>query len=266
MRPRALLLSCAVLASTILGVAAIAHSPEGQSAAGLAFRLLAIPALLLALDLLLLPRVSSVIPSGPSLVIPRSGESVIPRSKATRNLAVPAGLCLGLIFALANALAAARSLPLPPPRYPFGPEPIPLLPALVVVALLSPIVEELFFRGILLRSLASRYGPTTAVLVSTAAFAVAHGEPALILRAALAGLIVSLAYLRFRSLAVPILAHLLDNFSYILLTTAGLASPLSPTVLLPFAAVLVVALALFSRGVSVPSDSAPAGEDGSCAP
>jgi len=120
---------------------------------------------------------------------------------------------------------------------------------LVVVALLSPIVEELFFRGIILRYLASRYGPTTAVLVSTAAFAVAHGEPALILRAALAGLILGLAYIRFRSLTVPILAHVVSNLSYVLVATAGLPSPLSPAVLLPVAAAALVALALCTRRV-----------------
>ena len=227
MTTRPLLLSCAVLASTILGVAALAHSPEGATAAGLAFRLLAIPTLLLALDLLLLRR------SRIGLVIPT-------------NLAVPAGLCLGLLFALANAFAAARGLPLPPARYPFGPEPISLIPSLLIVALLSPIVEELFFRGVLLRQLASRYGPTVAVLTSTAAFAIAHGEPALILRAALGGLILGLAYLRFRSLAVPILAHILDNLSYILFTTAGLSSPLSPIALVPLAILLIAALAFCS--------------------
>jgi len=247
MTTRSLHLSCAVLASTILGVAAIAHSPEGSSAASLAFRLLAVPALLLALDLLLLllPRLgtASVIPRKP----PRAARAPQVRARNPAALTLLAGLCLGALFVLANAFAAARGLPLPPPRYPFGPETISHLPALVVVALLSPIAEELFFRGILLRYLASRYGPTAAVLVSTAAFAAAHGESALILRAALAGLILGLAYAHFRSLAVPILAHVLANLSYVLFATAGLTSPLSPIALPPLAALFVVILALCTR-------------------
>ena len=48
-----------------------------------------------------------------------------------------------------------------------------------VVVLGAPIVEELFFRGLLLRSLTSRLGETPALLLQAALFALAHFSPTL---------------------------------------------------------------------------------------
>jgi len=53
------------------------------------------------------------------------------------------------------------------------------LVVLTVVAVVgAPIVEELFFRGLLLRSLASRYGFVQAVAIQAAVFGLAHADPA----------------------------------------------------------------------------------------
>lgn len=54
--------------------------------------------------------------------------------------------------------------------------PAPRLVVLIVLSacLLAPIVEELFFRGFLLRSFSERFGPSVAVLASSVLFAGAH--------------------------------------------------------------------------------------------
>ncbi|MFP5318059.1 MAG: type II CAAX prenyl endopeptidase Rce1 family protein [Acidimicrobiia bacterium] len=49
----------------------------------------------------------------------------------------------------------------------------------VVVTLGAPLVEELFFRGLLLRSLTTRFGPIPALLLQAALFALAHFSPTL---------------------------------------------------------------------------------------
>lgn len=49
-----------------------------------------------------------------------------------------------------------------------------LVPALLVGAIVAPIAEELYFRGLLLRWLRSRFSLTTSVLVSAALFALLH--------------------------------------------------------------------------------------------
>lgn len=80
------------------------------------------------------------------------------------------------------------------------------LVAVGVVA--APVVEELFFRGFLLHRWARRWGTTTAVVASSALFAVLHGEW---IGHFLFGVAMAALYLRTRSLWMPIAAHALNN-------------------------------------------------------
>jgi uncharacterized protein len=106
---------------------------------------------------------------------------------------------------------------MPGPRVPFGPEGVTLAPAIVVVSILAPLVEECFFRGLLLRYVWEKRGAVAGVVVSAGAFALAHGEPDLMWRAALGGLILGVGYVWSRSLATPIIAHVMANLSYVVL-------------------------------------------------
>lgn len=64
-------------------------------------------------------------------------------------------------------------------------EPASVVALILVVAVGAPIVEELFFRGLLLRSVESRWGTPVGVVVSTAIFGLVHLQllqlPALLL-------------------------------------------------------------------------------------
>lgn len=70
-----------------------------------------------------------------------------------------------------------------------GPVDVVLLILIVVVG--APVVEELFFRGLLLRSVERRFGPWPAIIVSSLVFAAVHFQllqfPALALFGLLAG-------------------------------------------------------------------------------
>jgi hypothetical protein len=89
-----------------------------------------------------------------------------------------------------------------------------LLAAVIVVGagVLAPVIEELLFRGLLLRALLRRMSPEAAVFVSALAFALAHlaGDPnslpALPALAAL-GVVLGIVALRTGSLSRPILIH-----------------------------------------------------------
>jgi membrane protease YdiL (CAAX protease family) len=74
---------------------------------------------------------------------------------------------------------------------------------------LAPVVEELFFRGILMQRWAYRWGTRTGVIASSIAFAVGHGEW---LGHFAFGVLLCAIYLRTRRLWVSMLAHALNNF------------------------------------------------------
>jgi membrane protease YdiL (CAAX protease family) len=96
---------------------------------------------------------------------------------------------------------------------------------LVLVAVVAaPLIEELFFRGILLHRWARRWGTGPAVVASSALFAVLHGEW---VGHFLFGVAMCALYLRTRTLWLPILAHALSNFALALMTLSDALNPVA---------------------------------------
>ena len=101
-----------------------------------------------------------------------------------------------------------------------------LLVAAVVAGLLGPLIEELLFRGFLQTFLEGLFGERTALLATSALFAVLHGMaglPALFLLSLFLGWLQQ----RTRSILVPWSVHALNNT--VMLTLAfTLRNPLDP--------------------------------------
>lgn len=83
-------------------------------------------------------------------------------------------------------------------------------PILALAVVLVPLLEEVMFRGFLLEFVAGHFGKTAGVLVSSAAFALAHGTVAALPIFGLA-IILSLVKLRTRSLGACWFVHGLHN-------------------------------------------------------
>jgi len=81
----------------------------------------------------------------------------------------------------------------------------------IAVAVVAPVIEELFFRGLLLRSLERRFGPRWAVAGSAVAFGLAHFQglqlPALIA----VGVVLGMLAVRTGRLGPGIVAHAAFN-------------------------------------------------------
>ena len=75
----------------------------------------------------------------------------------------------------------------------------------------APVVEELFFRGLLLRSLRRRLGTVLAVLVSGLAFGLAHAEALQLVGLAAFGVVLGIMAERFRRLGPGMVAHATFN-------------------------------------------------------
>ena len=78
--------------------------------------------------------------------------------------------------------------------------------------LLTPVFEEIVFRGLLFATLRRRFGAGTAAVLSAAVFAVAHGYGVLGFAAVFwSGLLWAWAYERTGSLLPSIASHAVDN-------------------------------------------------------
>lgn len=82
---------------------------------------------------------------------------------------------------------------------------------LLLAGVVAPIVEEIFFRGLVYGWLRTRAPVVVAVLLSAAIFAVAHVVPILIPALFVVGIILALAYELSGSLWLSILLHGLQN-------------------------------------------------------
>jgi len=101
--------------------------------------------------------------------------------------------------------------------------PFPLLNNLLVAAgllVIAPILEELFFRGVLLQRWGHLWNLRRAIVLSAIFFAVIHMEP---VGSLLFGILMCLLYLHTRSLVLPAIVHFLNNFVVFLVLTPQLS-------------------------------------------
>ncbi len=76
------------------------------------------------------------------------------------------------------------------------------------IVVVAPIVEEFFFRGIILHRWATKWGVKPAIIASSILFGFCHLN---FLGLSLFGVVMAILYLKTRSLIAPIFAHALNN-------------------------------------------------------
>ena len=92
--------------------------------------------------------------------------------------------------------------------------------ALIVVAVLPSVIEELLFRGLILHSLLP-FGRWTAIILSSAMFSLFHLSPAQTVYQFIFGVVLALVYLRTRNMFVPMLLHFVNNATIITILFFG---------------------------------------------
>lgn len=86
-----------------------------------------------------------------------------------------------------------------------------LLVAIMLGALVAPVVEELFFRGFLYPALRRRLGVAGGIVLSAVIFGLFHANVWLFFPTAIIGIILAYLYEREGSLGPPIVLHSLNN-------------------------------------------------------
>lgn len=83
---------------------------------------------------------------------------------------------------------------------------------LILVVIVTPIIEEIYFRRILLKRWSLKWGVNKAIIFSAIAFCLLHAD---LLGKFIFSIILSLLFLRTRSLIAPIVCHSINNFVFI---------------------------------------------------
>lgn len=82
---------------------------------------------------------------------------------------------------------------------------------IVLAVLIAPVVEEVLFRGLILRGLLGRWRPAAAILLSAALFSLMHLNLAQIPVTFVLGAVLGWVYVRTRSLGLCIAGHAINN-------------------------------------------------------
>lgn len=121
-----------------------------------------------------------------------------------------------------------------------------LLLYFITVVILSPIIEELLFRGIFLRRFNKELDNVTlAILISSILFGLCHGFGG-ILGAILFGICVSILYIKSGNILVPIFAHFFNNVISFIIALTGIEYFIQGNLIV---IVLIVILAIVSNFV-----------------
>jgi len=92
-----------------------------------------------------------------------------------------------------------------------------LITTLILVGIVGPIAEEIFFRGFVLPGLIKRFGVTRSLLLSSLLFGIFHFDPGAIVPTFILGLALGWVYLKTGALWPAIFAHGLHNSLAIML-------------------------------------------------
>lgn len=93
--------------------------------------------------------------------------------------------------------------------------------AFMMVVVLAPVVEELFFRGFLYQALRQRWGANVAIVASGVLFSLAHFSLFLLVPIAVIGFSLAYLYERTDSLGPPIMLHALNNLISVVVVYYG---------------------------------------------
>lgn len=83
----------------------------------------------------------------------------------------------------------------------------------ILYGLISPLAEEVVFRGVIYTRLRRFYGPTVGIVVSGVIFGVFHGNPVQGVYGACLGMLMAYLYERSGSFLIPILFHAVANLA-----------------------------------------------------
>ena len=102
-----------------------------------------------------------------------------------------------------------------------------LIAGIILFGIITPVAEELVFRGIVLSRLNLGFGVTPAIILSALMFGIYHGNLVQGIYGTLMGLIIGYVYIKYDALVYPILVHSGANILVFVITSCNLLNSLS---------------------------------------
>lgn len=122
-------------------------------------------------------------------------------------LGAATALCFNVLFSLLQITGSSESYAEVAEKQ-FA---LPLLTGVVLYGVVSPLAEEIIFRGLVYNRLRRQFGLTVAVIGSAALFGLYHGNPVQTLYGFILGLLMAVLYERYGAFLVPVLLHSAAN-------------------------------------------------------
>lgn len=97
---------------------------------------------------------------------------------------------------------------------------------IIVVSLLAPIVEELIFRGLVFKRIYAYSSKWPAIIISSLFFGAYHMNVVQGIYAFIVGFMFSLIYDKYKTIMAPVFAHMLINFTAVIMTETEIFTPL----------------------------------------
>lgn len=120
------------------------------------------------------------------------------------------GMISSIIYAMYSTILKLKGITIPEPDFSFPTQRIFLILFLIYVCLLGPILEEIIFRGFILRSM-QRYGNLTAIIVSSILFSMFHLNLVQFINPVLVGMLLAFIAIKSESIFPSMIAHIFNN-------------------------------------------------------
>ena len=120
------------------------------------------------------------------------------------------GMFSSLIYMIYSTIFTILGLHIPEPDFSFPKQSEFLILFLIYVCLVGPVLEEIIFRGFILKSM-QRYGNLTAMIVSSILFSMFHLNLVQFVNPILMGIVLSFIAIKSKSIFPSIIAHIFNN-------------------------------------------------------
>ncbi|NSB42676.1 hypothetical protein B0P06_002447 [Clostridium saccharoperbutylacetonicum] len=180
-------------------------------------------------------------------------EDLFTKNKASKSFillgavsCIGTGMISSIIYSIYYTILKTKGIIIPQPNFSFPNEKLYLILFLLYVCLVGPILEEIIFRGFILKSM-RKYGNLTAIILSSILFSMFHLNLVQFINPILVGILLAFIAIESDSIFPSIIAHMFNNTITFILSAITLLK--IPGVQMAFSFLYVIvgitALALF---------------------